>query len=136
MNRVVINTLLYFIIISTLIILIFPIVWMLLTAFKSTDEIFKIPPTFLPKNFSFDAFFFIYSSALTEKPDFLEIYRYFRTIFVSDDKVHNFAWTRFTRVISDIWFSDNACFDCPSWNISRYFLNGNLNHDRLLKIIN
>ena len=55
MNRIVINTLLYFIIISTLIILIFPIVWMLLTAFKSTDEIFKIPPTFLPKNFSFDA---------------------------------------------------------------------------------
>ena len=62
MNRIVINSLLYFIIISTLIILIFPIVWMLLTAFKSTDEIFKIPPTFLPKNFSFDAFSYALNS--------------------------------------------------------------------------
>ncbi len=38
--------------------------------------------------YGIDAFFFIYSSALTEKPDFLEIYRYFRT--TSFDNIDEF----------------------------------------------
>ena len=45
-----------------MIILIFPIAWMILTAFKTTDEIFKIPPTFLPKNFNLDAFIYVINS--------------------------------------------------------------------------
>ena len=62
MNKFLINSLLYFIIISTLMILIFPIAWMILTAFKSTDEIFKIPPTFMPNSFNLDAFYYVLNS--------------------------------------------------------------------------
>ena len=36
------------------------------------------------KEFSIDAFFFVYSSAFSENPDLLEVYRYFRTSAFND----------------------------------------------------
>ena len=39
----------------------FPIVWMFFTSFKSNTEIFALPPTLLPKVFTFEAYHSIFS---------------------------------------------------------------------------
>ncbi|MDX3809931.1 carbohydrate ABC transporter permease [Bosea thiooxidans] len=38
----------------------FPIYWMLISGFKTQSEIFANPPTFWPKDFSFDAYDFVF----------------------------------------------------------------------------
>ena len=38
------------------VIMIFPFVWMLLTAFKTNAEVMQIPPTILPANWNLDSF--------------------------------------------------------------------------------
>jgi len=58
------NFFLYAVIISILIALIFPVFWMLLTAFKTTEEIFNIPPNFFPKKLNFDAFLYSVSGIM------------------------------------------------------------------------
>lgn len=40
----------------------FPILWMLLSSFKSNSEIFAWPPTWISKNFSLDAYFAIFNN--------------------------------------------------------------------------
>lgn len=50
------------------------------------------------KEFDLDAFFFVYSSAFTDSPDFLEIYRYFRT--VAFDGIDDF-YKEFFEIVED-----------------------------------
>ena len=38
------------------VIYLFPVIWMILTSFKSQSEIFATPPTFLPKNFNLSGY--------------------------------------------------------------------------------
>ncbi len=49
--------------------MLYPFIWMILSAFKSNLEIIKVPPTFFPEKFTFEAF----AKVLNETPFFLWI---------------------------------------------------------------
>ncbi|WP_238545045.1 hypothetical protein [Geomicrobium sp. JCM 19039] len=42
----------------------FPVYWMVITAFKTQTEVFQTPPTFFPVNFQFESFVNIFSSGV------------------------------------------------------------------------
>lgn len=54
----------HLILLSGIIVVVFPFAWMILTSFKTTGEALKIPPTILPEKFITDA----YSSIVTALP--------------------------------------------------------------------
>ncbi len=54
----------HLILLSGILIVVFPFVWMILTSFKTTGEALKIPPTILPEKFITDA----YSAIVTALP--------------------------------------------------------------------
>lgn len=61
--------LIYIVLLSGVLIAVFPFVWMFLTSFKTNTEAMAIPPTILPKKIRFDSFITIF-----EKLPFLRIY--------------------------------------------------------------
>ena len=67
MNNKRTSTKVYIFLIIASVVAMFPFIWMLLSAFKETAEIAKIPPTFLPKNIYFGGFkkLFVESAILT-----------------------------------------------------------------------
>ncbi len=50
------NMFIYFVLIVGALIMVFPFVWMILTAFKTNSEVLRVPPTILPANWNFDSF--------------------------------------------------------------------------------
>lgn len=57
--------------------------------------------------FGLTAFFFVYSSAFSDNPDFLEIYRYFRTSeFVSVDEFYEYFFERVSQ-IDEVQFKEH-----------------------------
>lgn len=58
------NILSYVILIFGSIIVLFPFIWMVLTSFKSNNEIItQVPPTFLPEEFSLDGYVMVFTKA-------------------------------------------------------------------------
>ncbi len=51
-----VKTIIWFLIISYLIFILFPFYWMFLTAVKSQEEIYKVPPNWFPDNFKWSNF--------------------------------------------------------------------------------
>ena len=46
----------YVVIVASLVLLLLPVAWMILTALKTTEEVFRLPPTFWPKEVNFEPF--------------------------------------------------------------------------------
>ncbi len=59
------QALLYALIAINLVILLFPIAWMVSTAFKSRFEVFQVPPVWIPRQPTLDAFASIATGAMT-----------------------------------------------------------------------
>ncbi len=71
-------------ILTTLLVLLFlfPLIWMLLTSFKSAEEILRVPPTILPNQFNLKN----YADALAKQP----IFRFlFNSLVVSLAALHS-----------------------------------------------
>ena len=75
------QTLLTILVIVVLLIILFPIVWMLPGAFKSKAEIWDIPVTWLPKEFTLDNFNILFNPSPYDKWDFIS--SFFATLAVA-----------------------------------------------------
>ena len=72
------NAVMCIISVIVLIILLFPLYWILVTSFKTEKEIFQIPPTFFPKTFHLSSY-----AAQLENGDFNMFHSFGNSMFIS-----------------------------------------------------
>ena len=91
MKKVISRIFLYLFLTLTSLIMVFPFIWMILGAFKTSSEIIQFPPTLFPSHFSFDNFRKAFSMAPFAR-------YFFKKPIVSKPGIHNSA---FYNIISD-----------------------------------
>lgn len=79
------KVLLNLLVVVVLIIILFPIVWMIPSAFKTADTVFEIPVTWWPKEFTLENFTKLFTPSVYEKWDFTS--SFFATLGVSASAV-------------------------------------------------
>ena len=55
-KKTISTVLIYAVLIIGSLIMVFPFIWMLLTAVKTNAEVLQVPPTILPQNWDFSSF--------------------------------------------------------------------------------
>ncbi len=100
-------TIIYIVLILCAIVCIFPFLWMLTTAFKSTAEAYQFPPTLIPKRWLFKNFANGLKQAdfglFTRNTVFLVLFNTVATVFSSAFVAYGFA--RFQAKGSKFWYT-------------------------------
>ena len=95
------RTLLYVLLIAGAIFTLIPFIWIILTSFKPASEIIKIPPTFLPQNWSFKSYETIFTDPKVPlarfylNSTFVTVMRVLITLFTSSLAGYIFCKYRF-----------------------------------------
>ena len=80
-GEIISRTLLNILVVAVLIIILFPIIWMIPSAFKTADTIFEIPVTWWPKEFTFENFEALFTPSVYDSWNYVS--SFFATLAVA-----------------------------------------------------